>query len=54
MYTASDTFTIKLYSGIPVMTWDPLGLGDDWVAVPEVVASDEETIAHAIGTNKSV
>ena len=33
--TASDTF---IYSGIPVMTWDP---GDDRVAVPEVVASEE-------------
>ena len=43
--TASDTFK---YSGIPVMTWDP------WVAVPEVTASEEETIVPAIGTNKSV
>ena len=37
-----------LYSGIPVMTWDPLGLGDDWVAVPEVVASEGEGIVPAI------
>ena len=35
------------------MTWDPLGVGDDRVAVPEVVASEGET-AHAIGTKKSV
>ena len=37
-----------------MMTWDPLGVGDDRVAVPEVVASEEETIQHAIGANKSV
>ena len=36
--TASDTF---IYSGIPMMTWDPLGPGYDWVAVSEVVASEE-------------
>ena len=26
---------------IPVMTWDPLGVGDDWVAAVEVVTSEE-------------
>ena len=36
------------------MMWDPLGVGDDRVAVPEVVASEGETIVPAIGTNKSV
>ena len=51
MYYSTKYF---VYSGIPVMTWDPLGVGDDRVAVPEVVASEEETIQHAIGANKSV
>ena len=33
----------------PVMTWDPLGLGGDWVAAAEVVATEE--IIEAIFTS---
>ena len=63
MGTIHDVYSLKcmhystkyfIYSGIPVMTWDPMVLGDDRVAVPEVVASEEETIQHAVGANKSV
>ena len=60
MGTTHDVYSLYystkyfIYSGIPVVTWDPLGVGDDRVAVPEVVASEEETIQHATGANKSV
>ena len=45
--TAPNT---SIQSHLPVMTWDPPGLGDDRVAVPEVVASKEireETIFNS-------